>query len=71
MSSAGIYRAKADDLLRQATTTSDMGERSRLISEAVRWHAMANAADDAARSVDDIDETLRLWDEPDPPEPEA
>jgi len=41
MSSADIYRAKADELLREAAATEDMERRSWLIAEAVRWNMMA------------------------------
>ena len=55
MPGAEIYRRKSDDLLREATRTSDLGERSRLISEAVHWNMMANTADEA-HAPEQIDE---------------
>jgi hypothetical protein len=50
MSDVDVYRRKADELLRQATLTTDLSERSRLISEAVGWHMKAMEAEDAGRT---------------------
>lgn len=44
MSDVEIYRRKADSLLAAAAAAEDLGERSRLISEAVRWHMLAEEA---------------------------
>jgi hypothetical protein len=47
MSSAEDYRRKADALLSLAAETSDLNERSRLITEAVQWHMQATGEVDA------------------------
>lgn len=45
MPDAESARDKSETLLRQAQGATDLKERSRLISEAVRWHmAAVNAA---------------------------
>jgi hypothetical protein len=41
MSSEEEYQRKADALLRLATSTDNMRERSQLIDEAMRWHNLA------------------------------
>jgi hypothetical protein len=55
MGGAEIYKTKADELLRAATATTDMAERSRLISEAVRWHMMASGSESLSGAVALID----------------
>ncbi|MDB5493810.1 MAG: hypothetical protein JWP86_1147 [Phenylobacterium sp.] len=35
------YRRRAERFLRQASTTSNMAERGRLIDEALHWHNLA------------------------------
>jgi hypothetical protein len=62
MSSSEIYHAKAEELLRQATATEDFGERSRLISEAVHWHAMASASEGASQATEHLEKVLRDFD---------
>lgn len=55
MGGAEIYKTKADELLRAATAATDMGERSRLINEAVRWHMMASGLESQSEAVTQID----------------
>lgn len=52
MADRDAYRREADDLLRMATATTDLGERSRLISEAVRLHMMATSSEERLPTVD-------------------
>jgi len=75
MANGEVYRLKADELLRLATATSDLGERSRLISEAVRWHMMANEAEHGSASGDRSNMGEQSApapdDDPDTPEPDT
>jgi hypothetical protein len=69
MSSAEIYRAKADVLMKQATETENMAERSRLISEAVRWRMMGQALEDVQEATDRLrwlDPDLGPWEAEEP-----
>ena len=70
MSSADIYRAKAEDLLKQAMETADLGQRSELISQAVHWHALAGQSRLAAGAVLAMDDAIDL-DDPDPAGPDT
>lgn len=45
MSDADNFWRQCDALLRQATATTDLAERSRLISEAVSWNMKAQGAE--------------------------
>ena len=54
MSAADIYRQKAEELLRPATETTNMAERSRLISEAVHWHATAQEMSGVEEAISEL-----------------
>jgi hypothetical protein len=55
MSSATEYRERAGDLLNRAISTSNMNERSRLISEAALWHQLARVAEARRDQTDCLD----------------
>jgi hypothetical protein len=71
MSDVDIYRQKADELLRLATAASDMAERSRLITEAARWHMQAVEAEAAGRRGQPREGQDAAAPDADGPEPEA
>ncbi len=71
MSSAEIYRQKADDLMRQATATDNLAERSALISDAVRWNLMAQEAAGLNAVVQDLQTATIVDDLETPAAPES
>ena len=44
MSGFETFQKRADELLRKATATHDLAERSRLITKAAHWHMKAAEA---------------------------
>jgi hypothetical protein len=55
MPSATEYRDRAGELLKQAISTSNLNERSRLISEAAFWHQLARVAEARGDRIDYLD----------------
>ncbi len=71
MSAGEIYRRKAEALLQEAARASDLGERSRLISAAVRWHMQALEADGGDPAEAAAGGAMTSFHDPDAPEPDA
>ncbi len=69
MSSAEYARRKADELLKLATATRDLAERSRLITEATHWHMKALAAHSAEPTPPADGTIIPFPDDPEWPEP--
>jgi O-succinylbenzoate synthase len=66
MTAAEDHRRKSDAFLREATTTQDLRERSRLIGLAVHWNEVAAEAERATSAARRAEATVVSFDRPAP-----
>lgn len=70
MSCAAEYRTRSDALLREATRTENLNERSRLINQAIHYNELAAEAERAAggqrrsdTTVIPFEDSAEAWDQ--------